>query len=194
MPKSRNETRQDIRRTRRALTQEQQSLAAHNACHQFLRHIQLSAGDNVALYFTNDGELDTSPLIHALWQRGINLYLPRLHPFSAGNLVFLRYQPDTPMVSNQYGILEPKLNILQIMDPRQLDAIITPLVAFDDLGNRMGMGGGYYDRTLSSRDPINYATAIGYAHNCQQVECLATEHWDIPLEMIVTPNRVFDFR
>lgn len=189
---SRSEIRQAIRHKRRSLSNEQQSVAANKACEHFLSVTQLKAGDRVALYLTNDGELDTSPLIQALWNKGVELYLPRLHPFSSGNLIFLRYQVDTPMVSNQYNILEPKLDILQMIEPSQLSAIVTPLVAFDNQGNRMGMGGGYYDRALATRQN-NQPLAIGYAHVCQQVDSLATEHWDIPLEMIITPERVFAF-
>lgn len=66
--------------------------------------------------------------------------------------------------------------------------IVTPLVAFDDNGNRMGMGGGFYDRTLAQVKD-NKPLAVGYAHDCQQVSYLPVEYWDIPLPIIITPTK-----
>jgi 5-formyltetrahydrofolate cyclo-ligase len=148
---------------------------------------------HVALYLTHDGELATPPLIEALWQLGIQTYLPRLHPFNAGQLVFLHYSANTPMQPNQFGILEPKLDVRAIMPIERLDVVITPLVAFDLKGNRMGMGGGYYDRTLANWQDKGKPLPMGYAHDCQQVTRLPCEHWDVPLPFIITPSRVLKF-
>lgn len=75
----------------------------------------------------------------------------------------------------------------------QLDVVITPLVAFDITGNRMGMGGGYYDRTLANWRTDQRPLPIGYAHDCQQVDKLAKQHWDIPLPYIITPTQYHCF-
>ena len=74
----------------------------------------------------------------------------------------------------------------------QLDIIFTPLVAFDSQGNRMGMGGGYYDRTLAHWQTNQTPYPIGLAHNCQLVEQLPVQAWDIPLAQIITPDKIFD--
>jgi 5-formyltetrahydrofolate cyclo-ligase len=140
------------------------------------------------LYVTHDGELATQKLIEALWDVDINLYLPRIHPFSKGNLLFVRYDRDSVMVNNQYGISEPQLNVQHVITVDKLDMIITPLVAFDEHGNRMGMGGGYYDRTLA-QVVDNKPLAVGFAHDCQQVSQVPTDFWDIPLPVIITPTR-----
>ncbi|WP_324032492.1 5-formyltetrahydrofolate cyclo-ligase [Shewanella avicenniae] len=183
--------RAEIRKQRRSLSAEFQAEAAAMASQRLLEIIDARpAIRQVALYFSCDGELSTAPLFEALWQRGIATCLPVLHPFNHGNLLFLHYDAQTTMQQNRFGILEPKLNSQQLVLPRQLDLILTPLVAFDNLGNRMGMGGGFYDRTLAN--PQLSALAVGYAHDCQHHEQLPVAEWDIPLPLIVTPTRLIN--
>lgn len=189
----RNRLRKAIRTARKLLTADEQSHASLAACQNMLSEVVALNAQHIALYLTHDGELATPPLINALWQLGIHTYLPRLHPFNAGQLLFLRYSTDTPMQANQFGILEPKLDVRAIMPLSELDIVITPLVAFDITGNRMGMGGGYYDRTLANWQMAGKPVPMGYAHDCQQVASLPCEHWDVPLPSIITPSRVLKF-
>ena len=184
--------RQECRKKRKALTQEQQ----HQASQQVLAHCieqQLLANQTkVALYLASDGEVDPVQIIHYCWQNQIETYLPVLHPFSEGNLLFLRYQHNSLMRANRYGISEPRLQVQDVCPASALDVIFTPLVAFDQHGNRMGMGGGFYDRTLAPLQQGQSTTkVVGLAHECQQVDALPVESWDIPLAQIVTPKKVF---
>lgn len=183
-----------VREARRSLTTEQQGNFAMSAADFTLSRLKQLKAQRVALYLTNDGELDTKPLIDSLWQAGIEVYLPRLHPFSPGNLIFLRYQADTQIQKNHMRIWEPKLDITQMQLPHQIDVVITPLVAFDKQGNRMGMGGGFYDRTLANWQHKGKPLPIGYAHDCQQVDSLPCEHWDVPLPFIITPSHCYSFQ
>ncbi|BAJ03508.1 5-formyltetrahydrofolate cyclo-ligase [Shewanella violacea] len=189
----RQSIRTQIRQARRALTAEQQSTYATQAAKLMLTQPKILEAKHLALYLSNDGELDTAPLIQALWALGIKLYLPRLHPFSQGNLIFMAYTPETEMLKNSYGIAEPKLDIRGLIPSEKLDVIITPLVAFDTQGNRMGMGGGYYDRTLASHRSQDKPYPVGYAHDCQQLDSLPCEHWDVPLPLLITPTQVLKF-
>ncbi|MCE9679373.1 5-formyltetrahydrofolate cyclo-ligase [Shewanella sp. AS1] len=186
----RQQLRQQIRQARRQLSAREQREFAELACQRALELISRQKVKRLALYLTNDGELDTQPLIEALWQREIEVYLPRLHPFSPGNLIFLRYQEDTQLQTNSLKIREPKLDIKQMILPHQLDLVITPLVAFDSSGQRMGMGGGFYDRTLANWQQSGKPLPIGYAHDCQKVSQLKSEYWDVPLPMIITPSEL----
>lgn len=190
---TRNLLRKAIRTARNSLTADEQTRASLTACQNMLTEILALDAKHIALYLTHDGELATPPLINALWQLGIHTYLPRLHPFNAGQLLFLHYSADTPMQANQFGILEPKLDVRAIKPLTELDIVITPLVAFDTAGNRMGMGGGYYDRTLANWQIAGKPVPMGYAHDCQQVASLSCEHWDVPLPRIITPSRVLTF-
>ena len=80
------------------------------------------------------------------------------------------------------------------MPSQQLDIIFTPLVAFDDSGNRLGMGGGFYDRTLAGlANKINNTAIIGLAYDQQQVDQLPLEAWDIPLPRIITETKDYQF-
>lgn len=180
--------RKHIREERKSLSETEQKQLSLIASRHMLAEIQQRNVQSVALYLTHDGELATQKLIEALWHIGVKTYLPRLHPFCQGHLLFCHYGPDTEMVANQYGILEPKLSVQEVIPAQQLDMIITPLVAFDGACNRMGMGGGYYDRTLKHIDSSR-TIVVGFAHDCQQVSHIPLEPWDIPLPLIITPTR-----
>lgn len=176
----RQQIRSQIRKTRANLTALQQQQAEQSITQQALNLIEQRHAQNIALYFAFDGEISTSSLINALWVQHKNVYLPVLHPFAKGHLLFLRYLPDTTMVKNQFGIWEPKLNVQNVLPLNELDILFTPLVAFDKQGNRLGMGGGFYDRTLQNWQDKSFIP-VGLAHQCQQVEQLPVEHWDVPL-------------
>lgn len=190
-PSTRQQIRTLIRGRRQAIRSVQQAHYALDLVERAKQLLELRAGQKVALYLATDGELDTQPMIEWCWQQGIETYLPVIHPFSKGHLLFLHYAHTTPLVHNQYKILEPKLDKQTICPVADLDVIFTPLVAFDDDGQRLGMGGGYYDRTLAP-----FATnqtgpkTIGLAHDCQQVGKLPIESWDIPLSTIMTPSKI----
>lgn len=198
---SRDEIRRLIRQCRNNIPSEEQEQLALIASRHILAEIQACNAKHVALYQANDGELSTNRLIETLWQEGVKTYLPRLHPFSPAQLIFLHFDCHTQLEANQYGIMEPKLDVTQLIPAFKLDVILTPLVAFDTYGNRIGMGGGYYDRCLGALTPDALAMstpefqamtpplAIGFAHDCQEVSLVPTESWDMPLAMIITPTR-----
>lgn len=149
----------------------------------------------VALYLPNDGEIDPTPLIPWLKRRGTRVHLPVLKPLSLNQLWFVHYHAATPMVVNRYGIPEPETRFGAHRARRTpawaLDVILLPLVGFDERGQRMGMGGGFYDRTLAfTRRPGPCPRLIGLAHDCQRVERLPAASWDVPLDAIVSDARV----
>lgn len=111
-----------------------------------------------------------------------------LHPFSPGNLLFLHYHPQSQLIVNRLKIREPKLDVRDVLPLAELDVLVTPLVAFDVSGQRLGMGGGFYDRTLQNWQQYRLQP-VGYAHDCQQVDSLPSEEWDIPLPAVITPGK-----
>lgn len=193
----RNSLRKIIRSRRQQLSALAQTSAATSICKQLSKHPKILAANSIALYLANDGELDLSEFITWCFEHDKKVYLPVIHPFASGHLLFLHYQQNSELVANKYGIGEPKLDVGKVLPVANLDVLITPLVAFDSMGNRLGMGGGFYDRTLShwqKHHTLNLAASnnnqlypLGVAHDCQQVESIPIEHWDIPLPEIITP-------
>ena len=180
----RNQLRQQIRKTRANLTALQQQQAEDSITQQALALIEERNAQHIALYVSFDGEISTEKLIKTLWAQNKYVYVPVLHPFNPNHLLFLRYLPDTPMLKNKFGIWEPKFNVQNVLPLDELDILFTPLVAFDKQGNRLGMGGGFYDRTLQNWQNSSFIP-VGLAHQCQQVEQLPTEAWDVPLHQIL---------
>ena len=108
-------------------------------------------------------------------RRGIDLALPVV---TARDLYFAAYRTGEPLRDNRYGIPEP-VSPLRI----QPTVVLAPLVAFDNRGCRLGMGGGYYDRYFASAPGVLH---IGVAHECQRIDALPANPWDEPLAAVVT--------
>lgn len=94
------------------------------------------------------------------------------------------------MEKNAYGIYQPTKSSPEI-PLSNIDITLMPLVAFDRSGNRLGMGGGFYDRTFAykKRYPKQKPNLIGLAHDCQEAITITYEKWDIPLNRILTDTR-----
>lgn len=180
--------RKEIRQRRNALSVTEQSTAAIDLTKRLSSHREILQAKRIAIYLTNDGELSTTSFIEWCWQNEKEVYLPVVHPFSKGNLLFLHYQQETKLVSNVYGILEPQLDVTMVCPLNQLDVICTPLVAFDNSGARLGMGGGFYDRSLANWQQTK-VYPLGLAHDCQLVDTVPVEGWDVPLPEIITPSK-----
>jgi len=142
-----------------------------------------------ALYAASDGEIDTSDLIDRLLASGRQVALPVVLPDRL--LAFYRYTAKTRLVRNRYGILEPDTRSTPSVAVRGLDVVFMPLVAFDENGHRLGMGGGFYDATFGRlpRRPV----LIGLAHALQGVARLEPRDWDIPLDAVVTEHGIITF-
>lgn len=189
-PLDRHAIRQHLRHLRRHLTPEQQEKAAESLAERAINFAPVAQAQHIALFLSVDGEINTRPLIARLWQHKKQVYLPVLHPFAPGHLLFLRYTPETLLTPNKLRIPEPALDITQMATLDQLDVMLVPLVAFDSEGQRLGMGGGFYDRTLQNWQRHD-VLPIGVAHDCQHVDAVPSADWDVPLPAIITPARLW---
>ena len=134
----------------------------------------LEGGDIVAVYLCRDGEADLAPLAADCRRRGVALALPVL----AGGFAFAAYEAGAPLSANRYGIDEPAVPVAV-----RPTLVLAPLVAFDARGNRLGMGGGYYDRYFQSHPAVR---RVGVAHACQRAPALPVTPGDMPLPAVVT--------
>ena len=200
-----NTLRKQLRTQRNLLTPDQQNQHALQALTYLQHFLQNDANPliqtmvqaepsrplNIALFLSQDGELKTQPAIEYLWHHTEHrVFLPALETKPDLHMAFVEYKETSHMINNQFGIPEPKTPLDQHLTGQQMDIVLMPLVGFDLHGNRMGMGGGYYDRSFAfKRQPqeaMNPTQLIGWAHSCQQVPQLPIEPWDVPLDGIIT--------
>lgn len=156
---------------------------------RLLNHPILQCSQVVAGYLATDGEVDMQHWFTNAWQQSKQCYLPVV---VAQELLFAPYHKDTRLIPNRWGILEPPQDLL--IPPSALETVIVPLLGFDQAGNRLGRGAGYYDRSFTFiRHHTNfkrpYLIGIGYAF--QQVPKLPTADWDVPLHNIIVETKTF---
>ena len=144
---------------------------------------------HIALYLPADGEIDPRPLLEAAQKRGKATYLPVLSRWPHTHMTFQRVGNGERWRKNRYGIAEPLPDRGRQREPWALDLVLLPLVGFDERGGRLGMGKGFYDRTLAylgRRKIWRKPTLLGLAHECQKVDRLDLASWDVPLQGIVS--------
>jgi len=164
------------------------SLAQRIARLPQFRRAKLMAG-----YVANDGEIDPLPLLRQACDLGKTTCLPAIDRPQHGDMLFLRYAPGDLTRRNRYGIPEPLRRSSPVVPYRELDLVLVPVVAFDTQGNRLGMGGGYYDRQFAACLDRGWQrpTLIGIAYELQKLSHLPSEDWDVPLDAVVTECGVY---
>ncbi len=191
---SRTELRRQMRARRAHLSPTEQADAARQVAHHVAGSTLFQRSQHLACYLPQRGELDPAPLMQRAWAMGKTCYLPVLSPLPGGRLWFLPYRDGDPLILNRFGILEPCLSTSHRAPPWALDLVLTPLVAFDTHGNRLGMGGGYYDKTFSFLRRRHYwrkPRLVGIAYDFQRVATLQHFPWDIPLQAIASEVQLY---
>lgn len=186
---TRSQLRRTLRQQRRNLPPMAQRRAALALYRQLAQHPLFRRARHVALYLANDGEIDPYLLIAAAHAHGKQVYLPVLKSWPRTSMVFQRIDAHEKLARNRFGIAEPRRDSKRQRKVWALDLILLPLVGFDSHGGRLGMGGGFYDRSLAyraRRKNWHKPTLLGLAHDCQQVDRLSMASWDIPLDGTVT--------
>jgi 5-formyltetrahydrofolate cyclo-ligase len=191
---NRSSIRQFMRNQRNQLTDQQQLVAAKRLSQNILSQPWYQRVQNIGIYLANDGEVDPIVLATKALFRGKSCFLPSLHPLKKGQLWFGDYQG--PSIKNKFGIPEPDHNRNNMHTAKQMDVVFMPLVAFDKNGGRLGMGGGFYDRTFEflKTTQNQKPKLIGLAHHFQEVTSLPIESWDIPLSAIITDQGIIHVR
>lgn len=191
--------RQKIRQIRKSITPEESELAAQKLALRIQNEERYGQAKNIACFISFDAEINTDPLIELLLKDSKNVYLPKLKPIRPNRLWFMPYQKSSRLINNRLGIPEVDLAVNHAIAVSKLDIILMPLVAFDKQGNRLGMGGGFYDATLAhlselkKLNPQQKPLCLGIAFEQQMVEQLPFDCWDIKLDGVVTQESFYCF-
>ena len=184
--------RRDLRERRRTLSAAERIAGAQRLATHLLSLPFAPQTGYVAGYWALDGEIG----LHA-WQVQLPadcIYcLPVLG--DDGALRFAPWRAGDPLASNRYGIPEPDVAASSLLEPRDLTLAVTPLVGFDPRGHRLGMGGGWYDRSFAfrQREPAP-PWLVGAAFEVQRVDALARADWDVALDAVCSDAAVYDCR
>ena len=187
---SHDEMRQ-ANRKRRAGLAPQQLLAAARAFAQRIIELDVYIRANkLAVYFAVNGEIGLDPLIDHALAAGKQVFLPNLDHES---LRFSPYFREQKMRINKFRLPEPDVGDDEMLQPDQLDLVLAPLVVFDANRNRIGMGGGFYDRSFAMRKApgVVEPVLIGVAHELQKVDEIIPQDWDVQLDMVVTDQHSY---
>jgi 5-formyltetrahydrofolate cyclo-ligase len=176
--------RNDARAARAALGPDERERASKKIADTVIRSPWFRRSTLIACYLPMPEEVDTWPLIDRAWRMKKRIFAPILE--KNFTLRFRELGAESTLVFNQYGLPEPEAG--ESIAARALDLVITPVVAFDDDYNRIGMGGGYFDRTFSflkHRKLLFHPKLIGVAFSCQRVEKIAPSPWDIRVFSVI---------
>lgn len=172
------------RAARAALTPDERELASKKIVDTVTRSSWFRRSTLIGCYLPTEEEVDTWPLIDRAWEMKKRIFAPVIG--KKFTMQFRELRPETELVLNSYGLREPENG--KIIKTRALDIVITPVVAFDADCNRLGMGGGYFDRAFSflkHRQFLFHPKLIGLAFSCQRVEKIPPNPWDIRVFRVI---------
>jgi 5-formyltetrahydrofolate cyclo-ligase len=192
---NRTQLRRHYCQLRQNFTSVQQQQHALQLAEQFKNYTVFQQSKHITVYAACQGEIDPIEVVKLAWRQGKYCYLPIVQPTKDKTLLFALFTPDTQLHENHLHILEP-VTKEPLYPASAMDLILVPVVAFDERGNRLGMGGGYYDLTLSFKGQEYSAESpyvVGLAHELQKIERLKPEAWDIPLHAVATETTIYKF-
>lgn len=182
--------RQQLRKQRRALPQRIRQQAGRKVAQRLHRQAVFRQARHIGIYLSAFGEVPTQAIINLGLKQQKNIYLPQIRNFDQ-KLQWVRINrqqwQNRRFSIHRLGMHEPRQRGISI---NRLDLLIMPLLAFDQYGSRVGMGGGYYDRTLWKQ---HQTSRLGLAYDFQRAERLVRHAWDQPLDAVVTPSTVYQF-
>lgn len=187
-----NDIRKQLRVKRRSLSPQLQHSASEKLASYLCNESVFIDAQKIGFYIANDGEIDPAALMASAENLNKQCFLPIVGPNKTNNLYFGPFDANTKLKPNRYGILEPSFDEGKFVFPQSLDVLFMPLVGFDRQGNRIGMGGGYYDRALAfmKEQETSSLTLVGLAHSIQEIPQISSQSWDIPLHLIATEKEL----
>lgn len=184
-----DELRQKHRQQRAKLPTDTQAEHAAALSTRLLSLPSVQQANHVAAYIAIRGEISLTSVMAQLSESGKQIYLPVLRGQA---MHFSPWKPSQPLLKKGFGLLEPDTPQSEWIPPKELDLVLAPLVVFDKECNRIGQGGGFYDRTFAFRHGTSATPSLlGVAHEDQREPQLPVEHWDVPLDMIATNQTLY---
>lgn len=183
--------RQALKAQRLALTETFQVQSAKAVAKKVIQEAFFQEAEHIAFYLPIHAELDPRPILKAAEALGKHCYLPVIEPDKPNHLAFMPFKSGTVLVNNRFGIPEPVINPALICSAQALDLVFTPLLAFDAQGHRLGMGGGFYDRTFAFLKLISRPAKpllCGLAYDCQELDQINPQPWDVCLDFVISPR------
>lgn len=181
--------RRTLRQRRQTLSQLAQRRASFAVIYNIKKLPEIKRFKRFAIYFPCKGEISLLPLLNYFKRHNKVVFLPIL---KGKKMHFMRYEGK--LKKNRFKIPEPA-QAFQKVHPIVLNIIFTPLLGFDDRGNRLGMGGGFYDRCFEflrfrkHKKPLLY----GVAYDWQRIPTFTPNPWDLPLQKVITDHRIYCF-
>jgi 5-formyltetrahydrofolate cyclo-ligase len=179
--------RTNAMRARRKMHAADRANASRRIADRFLNSRYFLSSKLIACYLATWDEVDTNRIIERAWRAKKRIFAPVID--GRGEMTFRTLRPETTVIRNRFGIWEPETEFE--IHPSDLDVVVTPLVAFDNACNRVGMGGGYFDRHfafLRSRRSWLRPKLVGLAFDCQKVEEITPNRWDIRLSHVISES------
>lgn len=188
-----------IRKRRAALSSEERQHLSQKICQRVLSSDYFIKANEVALYLAAQGEVEAKTLIDFALENNKRIYLPALDPHDKTRMHFVQYKKEDSLILNRFGMPEPVLAEDRIIDAKKLDLVLCPLVAFDEHANRVGMGGGFYDRHFSFKNEVedeaknaeSPPTLVGLAYDFQKVDAIKPAPWDVPMSAVVSEKKIY---
>lgn len=197
-----SETEKAIRAEKKRLRQQYKTLRLAQAAAQ-----RMQAAEAIANQLGEISEWNTANYIAGYWACGgevplhvvqVRIQAPKIWCLPVvqldNSLKFAPWRSGDDLVSNQFGIPEPDIAPTSALDASSMSIVLLPLLAYTRNGQRLGMGGGFYDRSFAFRQSnTNPPLLVGVAYSCQEAESLPAEAWDIKLDMLINEREVLSF-
>lgn len=184
--------RRDLRAARASLAPTARRNADQSIARRLVHHRVFRSACSIGVYLSTPTEVGTSQIIRRAWRANKRVSVPVIG--AQQQMRFAPFRKNSRLVSNRFDIVEPQVDPDELMLAEALDLVLLPLLGFTDSGQRLGMGGGFYDRFFASNlhhhGRFRRPRLIGLAYQCQHLATLPQRPWDVPLDGICTETQL----
>lgn len=181
------EIRKHVKDSLKKMTTEEYQVLSNIIGMKLLKETSIIEGKTIAITISNFPEVETKKIIENLWELGKKVVVPKCNPVDH-SMAFYAINNFNQLETVYMDLQEPIPEKTELVNSKEIDVMIVPGIVFDKKGNRIGYGGGYYDRYLEKYDGI----LISLAFDIQLVDAVPTDLYDLPVQLLITENNRFD--